>query len=103
MKKFMLGYAAGVVTAPAVYFIFRKPLTHYVVTPLSARTIMDEEWDERLFSFMSTRTDWQEFRKKHGKRVYEMKAQGFDNAKIADILGVTEKAVRLLLIAKKPA
>lgn len=102
MKKFLAGYVTGIVTAPAVYFVFRKPLIRHIVVPVSAKTIMNEDMDEALFNLMSIRLDFQESRKKHGKTVHQLKAQGHSVPKIAEMMDMTEKQVRLLLLSGNP-
>lgn len=62
MKKYILIYSAGVVTAPVWYWVFRKPLSKALVPILA-----DEELDTQLFTFMSARLEIQERRKKEQK------------------------------------
>lgn len=97
MKKFLAGYIAGVVTAPAVYYVFRNPIMEHVITPLAMETVANTEWDERLFELMSLRLDFQDFQKKHGEEVRQMKAQGHDISEIAKVMGRSEKAIRAVL------
>lgn len=97
MKKFVAGYVAGVVTAPAVYYVFRKPLIDHVITPLAMETFTSEEWDQRLFELMSLRLDFQDFQKKNSEKICQMKAQGHDISEIAKAVGHNEKVVRAVL------
>lgn len=53
-KKFLLGYASGVITAPAVYFVFRKPIIKHILVPVLGQ----EEQTEALYTFMSVRNDY---------------------------------------------
>lgn len=96
MKKFLLGYTAGVVTAPAVYFVFRKPLINTVGIYIFG-LLADEKVDASIYSLMTTRSDVQDLRKKHGRQIRQFKAQGHSVAEISKMIGHSEKAVRVLL------
>jgi hypothetical protein len=58
VKKYILVYTAGVLTTPAVVFIFRKPISAKV-----GDYLVDEKFDEPLFRFMTSRTDKQDLRR----------------------------------------
>lgn len=100
MKQFLLGYSAGVVTAPAVYYVFRKPLIKTVGLYFFA-ILSDDDVNDTVYNLMSTRNDFQDLRKKYGKQVRQFKAQGYSIAEIAKMIGHSEKGVRLLLFADR--
>jgi hypothetical protein len=106
MNKFLLGYVSGVVSGmvatPAVCYIFRMPLYEHVVQPVLVNIVFEEEFDDKIFGFMSDRLEFQELRQKLGKQAHELRAQGLSAKEIAQALNETESRVRLLLMAKKP-
>lgn len=96
MKKFLAGYVTGVITAPVVVYVFRKPIFK-ALGPTIGTVVAKEEWDEKLYEFMSARNDFQDFKRKYEKSANQMKAQGYSVSEIADIIGCTERAVKALL------
>jgi hypothetical protein len=100
--KTLVAYSAGVVTAPAWYWVFRKPLMDHVVTPALAHTLMSEEMDETVFNLMSARLDFQDIAKNRAKEIHQLKAQGHSFPEIAKIMKINEKAIRLVYRVTDP-
>lgn len=46
-------YAAGVLTAPVWYFMFRRPINRYILVPILA----DETLNEPLYNLMMVRNE----------------------------------------------
>jgi hypothetical protein len=88
----MAAYAAGVVTAPAWFYVFRKKLG-----PLTFEIVADETMDKTLQEVMLMRNDFQDIRTQHGEKAKQLKAQGYSNEGIAKELGIDKHKVRWAL------
>lgn len=60
MNKYLLAYAAGVVTAPAWFYVFRKPIIYHLIVPVLA----DDKFNEPLYNVMRVRNDYKDAREK---------------------------------------
>jgi hypothetical protein len=62
VNKYLLAYAAGVVTAPAWFYVFRKPLIDHIIVPI----FTDDKLDGPLYNVMMARNDLKDEKKKKG-------------------------------------
>lgn len=95
----LAAYAAGVVTAPAWFYAFKKPIIEKI-GPYAFEVIADEVMDQNLQKIMLMRNDFQDVREKHGERAKQLKAQGYSNEGIAKELGIPKDQVRWALSTK---